>query len=80
MHIAIISVPFIYILLNVGEFGIVYKGYIMKGQRHSFEEYLAIKTLKGEMHMQDDSYQYIDLGGVVSINVSKSILLMLGYW
>ena len=52
----------------------------MKGQRHSFEEYLAIKTLKGEMHMQDDSYQYIDLGGVVSINVSKSILLMLGYW
>ena len=30
-----------------GEFGIVYKGYIKKGDSHSVEEYLAIKTLKG---------------------------------
>ena len=31
----------------LGEFGIVYKGYITKSDSHSIEEYLAIKTLKG---------------------------------
>ena len=30
-----------------GEFGIVYKGYIKKGESDGIEEYLAIKTLKG---------------------------------
>ena len=30
-----------------GEFGIVYKGYIKKGDTNSLDEYLAIKTLKG---------------------------------
>ena len=32
---------------DIGEFGIVYKGYIKKSDSHSIEEYLAIKTLKG---------------------------------
>ena len=31
----------------LGEFGIVYKGYIMKSSTKSVDEYLAIKTLKG---------------------------------
>ena len=31
----------------IGEFGIVYKGYIKKSDSYSIEEYLAIKTLKG---------------------------------
>ena len=31
----------------LGEFGIVYKGYIKKGDENSVDEYLAIKTLKG---------------------------------
>jgi hypothetical protein len=31
----------------LGEFGIVYKGYIKTSDSHSIEEYLAIKTLKG---------------------------------
>ena len=31
----------------LGEFGIVYKGYVKKGDSYSIEEYLAIKTLKG---------------------------------
>ena len=31
----------------LGEFGVVYKGYVKKGDSHSIEEYLAIKTLKG---------------------------------
>lgn len=35
------------IIITIGEFGIVYKGYIKKNDPHSIEEYLAIKTLKG---------------------------------
>ena len=35
------------ITLISGEFGIVYKGYIKKGDITSVDEYLAIKTLKG---------------------------------
>ena len=31
----------------LGEFGIVYKGYIIKGNTKAVDEYLAIKTLKG---------------------------------
>ena len=31
----------------LGEFGIVYKGYIKNSDLYSIEEYLAIKTLKG---------------------------------
>ena len=31
----------------LGEYGIVYKGYIMKGNTKAADEYLAIKTLKG---------------------------------
>ena len=34
-------------VLCLGEFGIVYKGYIMKGRTKAVDEYLAIKTLKG---------------------------------
>ena len=33
--------------IHVGEFGIVYKGYVKKSDSHSIDEYLAIKTLKG---------------------------------
>ena len=33
--------------IALGEFGIVYKGYVKKSDSHSIEEYLAIKTLKG---------------------------------
>ena len=36
-----------YYTIALGEFGIVYKGYIKKSDSHSIEEYLAIKTLKG---------------------------------
>jgi hypothetical protein len=36
MHVAIL-----------GEFGIVYKGYIKRSDSNSINEYLAIKTLKG---------------------------------
>ena len=31
-----------------GEFGIVYKGYLIKSHGESFDEYLAVKTLKGK--------------------------------
>ena len=34
-------------LCVLGEFGIVYKGYIRRSDSHSIEEYMAIKTLKG---------------------------------
>ena len=30
-----------------GEFGIVYKGHMVKGHGQSVDEYLAVKTLKG---------------------------------
>lgn len=33
-------------IIVIGEYGIVYKGYIIK-DGESFDEYLAIKTLKG---------------------------------
>ena len=39
-----------------GEFGIVYKGYIKKGDTNSLDEYLAIKTLKGAC-----THTFIDL-------------------
>ncbi len=36
---------------HLGEFGVVFKGYIIKFRHHdgqeAFDEYLAIKTLKG---------------------------------
>ena len=31
-----------------GEYGIVYKGYIINRDGESFDEYLAVKTLKGK--------------------------------
>ena len=37
-----------------GDFGIVYKGYLIKshgGAGETFDEYLAVKTLKGEVAM-----------------------------
>ena len=34
---------------TTGEYGIVYKGYIINRDGESFDEFLAIKTLKGEL-------------------------------
>ena len=41
------SIPIVLYSITLGEFGIVYKGYIRKSDSHLIEEYLAIKTLKG---------------------------------
>ena len=34
-------------IIVIGEYGIVYKGYIINKDGESFDEYFAIKTLKG---------------------------------
>ena len=39
----------------IGEFGIVYKGHIVKSHRYSIDEYLAIKTLKGNLRLPTGS-------------------------
>ena len=42
-----LSVSHVRLCYYSGEFGIVYKGYIKIGNTKSMDEYLAIKTLKG---------------------------------
>ena len=37
----------VYYTCNVGEFGIVYKGYVVKDQGSIMTDIVAIKTLKG---------------------------------
>ena len=48
MHSMTFLFLLIYIIIPIGEFGIVYKGYIIKEQGSLVTDTVAIKTLKGD--------------------------------
>ena len=55
--------------MSIGEFGIVYKGYIKKSDSNSIEEYLAIKTLKGMLTGKDIIIFYAAVNYLLSCRV-----------